>query len=339
MKILIIMDPGILIPVTGYGGIERIIELLAKEYLRMGHEVHLFVTSGSNIPGCFMHPFGRSGFPPKKIDARMAILEAWKFLWPKRNHFDLIHNFGRLIYLLPVLNCRVKKIMSYQREITKKNIIIFNRLPNKNMYYTGCSTDLIQRNYLPGNWTTIYNCCDFNFYKLNKDLEIDSAPLIFLGRIERVKGCHTAINIAKATNHQLIIAGNISSLNDEKLYFETEVKPLIDGKQIKYVGTLNDFQKNDFLGKSKALLMPIEWNEPFGIVMVEAMACGTPVLAFSRGAVNEVIEEGITGFKVDNLEDMCKATKMLKEIDRSNCREKAMLKFNISEVAAQYLSI
>lgn len=338
MKILIVMDPGILIPVKGYGGIERIIELLAKEYLRLGHEVHLFVTGGSNVKGCIMHPFGHVGFPPKKWDARLSIPIAWKYLWRKRREFDFIHNFGRLIYLLPILNNKVKKIMSYQREISTKNIIIINKLFNKNMFFTGCSNDLIIRNYLPGKWAAIHNCCDFSTYKLTENLPINS-PLIFLGRLERIKGCHVAIKIAKATNNQLIIAGNISSLEDEKLYFETEIEPLIDGNQIKYIGTVNDVQKNEWLGKSKALLMPIEWNEPFGIVMIEAMACGTPVIAYNRGAVSEVIEEGITGFKVNTFEDMCKAVKNLNQIDRTKCRERAIVKFDISMIAAQYLAI
>ena len=330
------MDPGILIPVTGYGGIERIVELLAKEYLTLGHEVHLLVTKGSNIEGCVMHPFGHSGFPPKKWNARLAIAVAWKFIWEHKNKFDLIHNFGRLIYFLPILNKRVKKIMSYQREISKKNIFIISKLPHKNIFFTGCSKDLIERNYLPGNWSAIHNCCDFNSYRLTKNVNID-APLIFLGRIERVKGCHTAIEIAKATNNQLVIAGNISMLDDEKKYYENELKPLIDGKQIKYIGILNDEQKNEWLGRSKAMLMPIEWNEPFGIVMIEAMACGTPVIAFNKGSVNEVIDENCTGFKVIYKNQMVAAVANIGTIDREACRQKAYGRFDAKEIAKKYL--
>src|SRR5205814_9698253 len=118
------MDPGIMIPVKGYGGIERIIEMLAEEYVRLGHEVHLFLTTGSTVEGCVTHDFGKEGFPPNKWDARRAIPIAWKFLWKHKNQFDLVHNFGRLIYLLPILNHPVKKIMSYKREITGRNVRI-----------------------------------------------------------------------------------------------------------------------------------------------------------------------------------------------------------------------
>lgn len=331
-----IMDPGIPIPVKGYGGIERMIELLAKEYVRLGHEVHLLVTSGSFVEGCIMHLFGNAGFPPKRSDALMAVPKAWKFLFKNRIKFDLIHNFGRLVYLLPILNSNVKKIMSYQREITKKNIEVWNKLPHKNMFFTGCSKDLIKRNYLPGNWSAIYNCCDFKMYNLHQELAPD-APLMFLGRIEKIKGCHTAITVAKQTGNKLIIAGNISPLEEEKKYFIEKIQPHIDGEQIKYIGPVNDIQKNEWLGKCKALLMPIEWDEPFGIVMIEAMACGTPVIAFNRGSVNEVVDEDITGYKVTEITEMQNAVSKISLIDRTACRKKAFEIFDVTRVAEQYL--
>src|SRR4051794_33242734 len=102
MRILIVMDPGILVPPEGYGGIERLVQTFATEYAAMGNDVHLLVTAGSNVAGCTMHPFGKEGFPPKKADARKAIPVAWRFLWKHRNDFDLVHNFGRLAYLLPI---------------------------------------------------------------------------------------------------------------------------------------------------------------------------------------------------------------------------------------------
>jgi glycosyltransferase involved in cell wall biosynthesis len=338
MKILLVMDPGILIPVKGYGGIERIIELLAKEYVALGHEVDLLVTTGSNVNGCTLHAFGKEGFPPNKWDARFAILSAWKFIWKHRNDYDFIHNFGRLVYLLPILNKKVRKVMSYQREITTRNIKLFTNLPNKNMFYTGCSKNLVERANAPGNWHSIYNSCDFSMYDLNTNVN-EHSPLIFLGRIERIKGCHTAIEVAKATNNKLIIAGNVSSLTEEVAYFEKEIKPFIDGEQIKYIGTVNDEQKNEWLGKSKAMLMPIEWNEPFGIVMIEAMACGTPVIGFKYGSVEEVIDEGVTGFKVANKEEMIIAIGKLNNFNRANCRERAEKIFDVKLIAQQYLAI
>ncbi|MCW3110661.1 MAG: hypothetical protein JWQ09_5167, partial [Segetibacter sp.] len=187
MIILIVMDPGILVPPKGYGGHERLVYMFARQYQQMGHEVHLLVTAGSVVENCTVHPFGKEGFPPKKKDARKAIPVAWKFLWTHRNDFDLIHNFGRLIYLLPVLNHSIKKIMTYGREITARNIKWINKLPNKNIVFTGSTKNLISRGGVAGRWEAVYNAIDFSKYTLQSTYN-DSAPLIFLGRIERTKG-------------------------------------------------------------------------------------------------------------------------------------------------------
>ncbi|MEP6614285.1 MAG: glycosyltransferase, partial [Mucilaginibacter sp.] len=152
------------------------------------------------------------------------------------------------------------------------------------------------------------------------------------------KGAHTAIAVAKATNNQLIIAGNISHTADNLEYFKTEIEPLIDGKQIKYVGALNDAEKNKYLGQAKALLFPIEWDEPFGMVMVEAMACGTPVIAFNRGSVPEVVTTK-TGIRVNNFAEMVTAINHVSEIDRAACREEAMGRFDVPVIAKQYLNL
>ena len=338
MKILIVMDPGISIPVTGYGGHERLVEMFAKSYHKKGHEVHLLITTGSIVKGCIVHDFGKVGFPPSKKNARYALINGCIFLWKYRNDFDLIHNFGRLAYLIPILNCKVKKIMTYGREISSRNIKWVNKLPNRNLIFTGCSENLVSRGAVSGKWKAVYNAVDFNLYTLQNKIAND-APLIFLGRLERIKGLHTAIRVAIQTGNNLIIAGNISPLVDEMQYYENEVKPLIDGKKIKYIGAVNDAQKNEWLGKSKALLFPIEWNEPFGIVMVEAMACGTPVIGFKKGSVAEVINEDITGYIVNNEEEMKTAISKINLISREECRKRANLKFDVDVVSEEYLNL
>src|SRR5690242_8257403 len=310
MKILIIMDPGILISVKGYGGHERLVEMFAKEYHRLGHEVHLLVTGGSRVEGCTVHDFGKEGFPPRKKDAKRAIPVAWKFLRKHGDEFDLVHNFGRLVYLLPILRKPIRKIMTYGREISNRNVKMFHKLKGNNIVYTACSGDLLSRVKKRQDWAVVYNSIDFSRYTLQEELPED-APLIFLGRIERIKGCHTAIKVAKATGNRLIIAGNVSPLPEEKAYFEEEILPEIDGVQIQYVGPLNDAQKNEYLGQAKALLFPIEWKEPFGIVMIEAMACGTPVIAFGKGSVPEVVDDGITGFITDSAAEMAERIKQI----------------------------
>ncbi len=332
------MDPGILVPPIGYGGHERLVYMFAREYARLGHEVHLLVTTGSEVEECIVHPFGKEGFPPNNWDAKIAILTAWFFLWKRRSDFDLIHNFGRLAYLLPVLNYPVKKIMTYGRLIDGRNIRLINKIPNKNIVFTAPSNWCVATGNTAGRWKTVYNAIDFSKYSLHEKV-LDDAPLIFLSRLERLKGVHEAIRIAKETGEKLIIAGNISPLPEEIAYFHEEIEPHLDGSQIIYVGTLCDEGKNYYLGLAKAMLFPARTQEAFGMVMVEAMACGTPVIAYNHSSLPEVISDGITGFIVSDLEAMRLKIKDIPAIDRNKCRDYALCKFDVQLVASQYLNL
>ena len=187
-----------------------------------------------------------------------------------------------------------------------------------------------------GRWETVYNAIDFTKYDLKEQLSND-APLMFLGRIEALKGTHIAVQVALKTQSKLWIAGNIEA--EHRAFYEEQVAPFVDGEQIIYLGTLNDEQKNFYLGKSKALLFPIEWDEPFGMVMVEAMACGTPVIAFPGGAVREVVEEEKTGFIVTDENAMIEKVKVLSLIDRRSCRTIAQKRFDSPGIAVNYLNL
>jgi len=337
MKILLVMDPGIPVPPPLYGGHERLVYPFAEEYTRLGHEVTLVAGPGSFCSGKTI-TFGVNDLKRSPFQKGKEILFAWKFLRQNQNYFDIIHNFGRLAYLLPILNTASKKIMTYGRRVTHSGIIAVNKLPNKNLVFTACSNYCVSTGNVAGKWQTVYNAIDFSLYQLQQTLAAE-APLMFLGRLDKIKGVHTAITVAKATNNKLLIGGNIPNTPDNYQYFKTEIEPLIDNEQIVYLGELNDTQKNLWLGQSKALLFPIEWDEPFGMVMVEAMACGTPVIGFGRGSVPEVIDDGVTGFVVNNESEMVNRLGMIDQIDRKTCRDTAERRFNIPKIAAQYLSI
>lgn len=336
MKILLVMDPNIPVPPELYGGIERVVFLLANQYIKEGHHVTLLAGPGSHCHGQTV-VFGENG-EGSRLQQYKNVASVWKYLIKNKNQFNVVHNFGRLVYLLPIVNHDVKKIMSYQRQVTQKGISIINKLPNKNLKFTACSEYCVSTGNVAGNWTAVYNCIDFSYYRLKRNVT-DNAPLMFLGRLDKIKGAHTAINVAKATGRKLILAGNKPDTADNLEYFKTEIEPMIDNDQIVYVGALNDEEKNKWLQESAALLFPIEWAEPFGIVMIEAMACGTPVIAFNRGAVPEVVENGITGFIVTDEKGMIKKLEDLHTIDRSECRDRAEKRFDISTIAADYLQL
>ncbi len=337
MKILLINDPGIPVPPKLYGGIERIVYQLANEYTRLGHEVTLLAGPESCCDGKTI-TFGKNDLQKSKFQLIKEIAFVWWFLLKNHKKYDVVHSFGRLVYLLPILNKPLKKIMSYQREVTVKNIQLIHKLPNKNLHFTGCSDYISQKKGLVGNWHTVYNFVDTTQYTFVEKVAVD-APFVFLGRIDNIKGCHHAIAFAKKMNRKLVIAGNISHLEHEKAYFENEIKPNIDGHQITYIGSVNDIQKNELLGKAAALLMLIDWDEPFGIVMAEALACGTPIIGFDRGAVKEVVENGVNGLIIKKDAFNFLTLNKLLLINRIECIKSINEKYLISNIVNKYTTL
>ncbi len=338
MRILLVMDPGIPVPPPLYGGHERLVYMFAEEYAKLGHEVSLLAGPDSKISGK-VYSFGINDLNRSKFKKLKELIDVWAFLFRKRKQFDLIHNFGRLAYLFPIANHKVKKIMTYGRPVSQKGIRQINAMPNQNLVFTACSNYCVSTGSpAGGEWKTVYNAIDFSNYELNEQVAAD-APFMFLGRLDKIKGLLTAIEVALTTGNKLWIGGNIPNTSDNYAYFKEVLEPRFDGEQIIYLGALNDEQKNYYLGKAKALLFPIEWDEPFGMVMVEAMACGTPVIGFKRGSVPEVIQNDLTGVIVTNKEEMIAAITRTMHINRTKCRSTALSRFDVSVIAEHYLSL
>jgi len=185
-------------------------------------------------------------------------------------------------------------------------------------------------------WRVVPNGVPLKSYSFRRDVAVN-APLVFLGRIEEVKGPHLAIEVAKRSGRKLLIAGNVP--DDQRRWVEARVFPHIDGEQIRYAGPVDDAQKNDLLGIGAALLMPILWQEPFGIVMTEAMACGTPVLGLRRGSVPEVIVDGVTGFVADTVDELVAAVGKLPQLNRHDCRKHVEAYFSEDKIVSTYESL
>ena len=335
MRVLLIMDPLIPVPPRHYGGIERVIADLADGLIARGHQVTLWAGPGSGT-NATLETFGDEGEWTRWSNVRNTLTLSARFMRDD-GRFDVIHNFGRLAYLSLVFPWDVPKVQTYMRTINPENMGKAARLGAKRMHFTAVSA-AIRDTGAPGGgeWSVIYNCADPARYTFHGDTSPTSAPLVFLGRLDRCKGPHTAIEVARRLKRRLIIAGNISPVAEEQKFFEQEVAPRIDGALVTYIGPVDDTQKDALLGGAAAMLMPIEWEEPFPVVLPESLLCGTPVIAFRRGGVPEGIEDGKTGFNCDTLEEMCDAVGRLPRIDRATCRAEAERRFSGRAITDEY---
>lgn len=331
MKIAIIVNPLIPVPPEQYGGIERIVYILIQELKKSGHDITLYAHELSQ-PNCELVAYSESNNYSLKDLIKTNLLTSKTAF----QNFDIVHTFGRMSNIGFLMLHKIPKIVSYQLPPTLSQIKKAKKIARRNtLHFTACSNFIARQIYTITNATTIYNGVDINDYHFN-DKVPENAPLVFLGRIQQEKGTDIAIKIALKTNQKLIIAGNIPTEKAHQQYFNEQVSPFIDQDQIRYIGAVNDSEKNNLLRNARAMLMPVTWDEPFGIVMAEALACGTPVIGFNRGAIPEVITNGLNGFTGDTINDLIEAVSNINGIKRHNCRLIAEEKFSAAVLAKQY---
>jgi glycosyltransferase involved in cell wall biosynthesis len=329
VKIALTADPELPVPPELYGGIERIVDMLARGLVARGHEVTLFAHRDSRSAGRLVPWPGRRSTDLGDTLVNAATLARAQF----ERHFDLVHSFSRIAYMMPILPWRVPKLMTYQRAVTPRTVRLGYRLSRGSLGFTAISDWMMQEVKQIGSWTVIPNGVPLDTYRYVGGVSAD-APLVFLGRVEEIKGPHLAIEIARRSGRRLIIAGNIP--DDKRAWVEAHVLSQVDGERIRYIGAVNDTAKNQLLGSAAAFLMPILWDEPFGIVMAEAMACGTPVLGLARGAVPEVVDDGVTGFVSGDVAGLVAAVDHLGEISRAACRARVERFYSDQAVVEAY---
>jgi glycosyltransferase involved in cell wall biosynthesis len=332
LKILLTADPELPVPPVHYGGIERIIHLLAEGLVKRGHEVTLIAHVGSRTQAT-LTPY-KSLKPGSLVG--LALHTALVSRTIALGAFDIVHSHSRLAYMALALGTRVPKLMSYQRKVTPRSIKWARRLAGDTIEFSAISKHMIADVQHLAPWHVVYNGVPMRTYTFQTAVELD-APLVFLGRIEPIKGPHLAVEIAKRSRSALVIAGNIPP--EHRGYFQTEIAPHLNGSSISYIGPVDDAQKNALLGRAKAFLMPVLWDEPFGIVMAEALACGTPVIGLKRGSVPEVVSDGVTGFVCSDVSEMVRAVDRVEEVDRSACRARAEAMFSDDTVVEGFLEI
>ncbi len=337
MRILLAADPIVPVPPVGYGGIERIVDALARELQARGHAVALIAKAGSTCPvtAHFAWPGAAVGGRLDTVRNALALRAAVRRFRP-----DVVHSFARLAYLLPLLPSAVPKLMSYQRHTGARTVRPALRLARRGtLRFTGCSEFICaQGRAAGGDWRPVFNFVDPRRFEFVPAVPPD-APLVFLSRMESIKGPDLAIAIARQAGRRLILAGNRVTTGPEARFFEEKIAPELGAPGIEWVGEVDDVKKNALLGRAAALLLPIRWEEPFGIVFAEALACGTPVLTCPRGATPEIVEAGRTGLFFADVPGGVAAVARIQELDRHACRRAAETRFSVEACVTEYLAL
>jgi glycosyltransferase involved in cell wall biosynthesis len=320
------------VPPKLYGGTERVVSWLTEELINLGHDVTLFA-SGDSLSQAELVPvipralrLSRPHGDP--VSAYSILLD---MLADRAADFDVIHCHIDWLHVPILRRLGVPFLTTLHGRLDLPAI----RTAARHFGDTSLvSISNNQRTPVPDlRWVhTVYHGLPPDLLEANFDA---GEYLAFLGRLSPEKGPHVAIEWARSTGLPLRIAAKLPG--GESRFFKEQIEPFIDGKQVEYVGEVNDGKKSDFLGRAKALLFPIDWPEPFGLVMIEAMACGTPVIALPCGSVPEIVSDGKTGFIVGNDADAVDAINRIGDIDRTYVRGEFERRFSARRMAEEYL--
>lgn len=333
------------IPPQLYGGTERVISGLTEKLVSLGHDVTLFATGDSKTSARLKTTYPRAAYRDQ--------LPWENFLFPfdhisevfyNADDFDIIHiHLNRSQdYTSLVLSDFVKTpvVFTLHFELVHPQHPNWSNWKDRNYFLTKhrdhnfISVSNAQRTIDLNFIATVYNGLDFSGFPMPDKA---GEELLWIGRICHEKGTKEAIEVAKKTGLPLTLAGKTDMLKYQA--YTEEVMAMIDGKQIKFIGEIDDQQKIELLKKTKALLMPVNWNEPFGLTQIEAMAMGVPTIAFDKGAEREIITDGETGFIVQDTDEMTKAVRQVDDLNRALIRGDALARFDADTMTDNYLKV
>jgi glycosyltransferase involved in cell wall biosynthesis len=320
------------VPPPAYGGIELVVSLLTDELVRRGHEVTLFASGDSTTLAHLesVHPRALRLDDTVKEYGMYELLNLSR-VFEQAGEFDIIHSHVGCAALPLAQVVKTPVLHTLHGVFTPDGRPMFHHA--RQQPYVSISEAQIEPELDLNIVSTVYNGIDvgrFNFYA-----QPDSPQyLAFLGRMSPEKGPHHAIAIAKATGMPLKMAGKVDPV--DRAFFEAEVLPHIDGKLIQFQGEANHAQKNELMGRAVATLFPITWREPFGLVMVEALAAGSPVVAMAMGSVPEIIAHGKVGFQCHTVEECVAAVRQVANIDRATCRQHVQDNFSAASMTTGY---
>lgn len=335
MKILQVAPLWERVPPSGYGGTEAVVSVLTDALVRAGHEVVLCASGDSLTLASLRSVYPRSlrtaegvkeGTPYDLVHAAEAVASA--------DGFDIIHNHaGEPVMALAGL-VDVPMLTTMHCLVTPDTEIVWQHYSGYYNTVSRAQVKTVPPLERPRYAGTVYNAIDVATFPFS---EAKDDYLLSLARVAPEKGTHLAIEAARKAGRKLIIAGKVDRVDRE--YFDAAVKPLVDGRDVVFLGEADHLTKRALYARATCVLMPICWEEPFGLVLVEAMACGTPVIAFARGAAPELIVDGETGFLVQDVDSMVDAIGEIDAIDPARCRQHVEANFDAPVMVEGYLRL
>lgn len=319
------------VPPKRYGGTERVVSALTEELVRRGHEVTLFA-SGDSVTAANLS----SVYPRGLREARIRDLYGsnnWTMLalglaYARQGEFDIIHDHLAPLSLSTANIARTPVVMTMHGAFNGENRRLFQELRNPHI----ATISRAQAYPLPNinHAGTVYNGLPMEDYPFG---EKPDDYLLYVGRISMEKGVHFAIDAAQALDMPLILAAKVD--DSDRPYFRDYIEPRLS-ERTTWIGEVDETRRNELMSKARAFLHPVIWREPFGLTLIEAMACGCPVIAFNRGSIPELIHSGTTGYVVEDLEGMIEALGAIDGIDRAACRAHALSEFSASKMTDGY---
>jgi glycosyltransferase involved in cell wall biosynthesis len=322
------------VPPRLYGGTERVVSYLTEELVGLGHDVTLFASGDSMTSARLVALCDRSlrlGSPEgDPIAAHLLLLER---VFAEADQFDVIHFHCDYLHFPLTRRAAVPSVTTLHGRLDLPDLIPLYR---EYAEIPLVSISDAQRSPIPwANWrATVPHGLPSDFASLHSEPGHYAA---LLGRVSPEKGVDRAIEIARRAGIPLRIAAKVDRADRD--YFEAVIRPLLDDPGVEFIGEIGEEEKEEFLGGAVALLFPIDWPEPFGLVMIEAMACGTPVIAYCRGSVPEVLEDGVTGAVVSNVDEAVAALSGIGRLDRARCRRVFEARFTAARMARDYLRV
>jgi len=338
-RIALLAPPWIPVPPPAYGGIESVVGLLCEELVRRGHDVTLFAAPGSGSSATVHSPLADAhpdtiGSALHESDHVVSVWEEIARLEREGRPFDVLHDHSGFTALAfagavsaPVVHTLHGPFTAetgsfYARHGHKAHLVAISNHQRAHAPSGVNVSAVVPNPVVVEDWPLRMHKGDY---------------LLWLGRMDPIKGAHRAIDAARRSGQRLVLAGPVQTGQHE--FFVREIEPHLDGDMVTYVGEVGGRARTELFADAKALLMPIRWPEPFGMVMVEALACGTPVITFPEGAASEIVIDGETGFHVRDEEHMAQAVQRVTELDPVRCRESVAERFDVGVVASGYEAV